>query len=368
MKQLLLLGAGHAHVHLLSMLAKHDIAGAEVTLVTPFPNQVYFGMVPGFVAGHYDLAQCVIPLTELLQGSRVKYLARSVVGLDADNRRCRLDDGSELSYDLLSVNTGPVHDRQRMDALMPGSRSNALFVRPIEGFVELWPKVFEMGQTRQLRLSVIGGGAAGIELACAVAHRLPQSSVTLISGPAPVASTYSTTVQQRVRKALHRHRITLIQANVTAVEAGDLTLSNGAHLRCDMPLLATGAQSPHWLQDSGLNLDDAGFIQVDACQRSTSHPSVFAVGDVSTRADQAGGRGGVYAVHAGPALFDNLRAVIAGIQAKPYQPPSKTLQLLSCGRRYGIGSWGNLSFEGRWVWYLKDRIDRAFLARYKPVR
>lgn len=364
MKRLLLLGAGHAHVHVLSMLAKHDMAGAEVTLVAPFSSQVYFGMVPGFVAGHHDLAQCVIPLEPLLQGSRVKWLMRSVVGLDAANRCCRLDDGSELSYDLLSVNTGPVHDRQRMDELMPGSRSNALFVRPIEAFVELWPKVCDMGQTRQLRLAVIGGGAAGIELACAVAHRLPQSSVTLISGLTPVASSYSTAVQQRVRQALQRHRITLIQANVTAVDAGNLTLSNGAHLRCDVPLLAAGAQAPRWLQDSGLALDEAGFIQVDACQRSTSHPLVFAVGDVSTRADQAGGRSGVYAVHAGPALFDNLRAVIAGIEAKPYQPPQKTLQLLSCGRRYAIGNWGNLSFEGRWVWYLKDRIDRAFLARF----
>jgi hypothetical protein len=40
------------------------------------------------------------------------------------------------------------------------------------------------------------------------------------------------------------------------------------------------------------------------------------------------------------------------------------LNLLACGARYAIASWGNLSFEGRWVWHWKDHIDRKFVARY----
>ena len=49
---------------------------------------------------------------------------------------------------------------------------------------------------------------------------------------------------------------------------------------------------------------------------------------------------------------------------KPYTPPPRTLNLLACGSRYAIGTWGPFSFEGRWVWHWKDRIDRAFVARY----
>ena len=62
MKHLVLLGAGHAHVHVLEGLAKERPSNLLITLVAPQPEQLYSGMVPGFVAGHYTLNQCVIPL------------------------------------------------------------------------------------------------------------------------------------------------------------------------------------------------------------------------------------------------------------------------------------------------------------------
>ena len=52
MKRLLLLGGGHAHVHVLQELARAPLPGCEVMLVTPFARQFYSGMLPGFVAGY----------------------------------------------------------------------------------------------------------------------------------------------------------------------------------------------------------------------------------------------------------------------------------------------------------------------------
>jgi NADH dehydrogenase FAD-containing subunit len=39
--------------------------------------------------------------------------------------------------------------------------------------------------------------------------------------------------------------------------------------------------------------------------------------------------------------------------------------LLSCGNRTAIASWGNFSAQGRWVWWLKNWIDRRFIARFR---
>ena len=75
-------------------------------------------------------------------------------------------------------------------------------------------------------------------------------------------------------------------------------------------------------------------------------------------------RSGVYAVRAGVPLAANLRAVLAGVAPKPYTPQAKTLNLLACGEKYAIASWGSWSAEGRWVWWLKDRIDRGFIQKY----
>ena len=217
---------------------------------------------------------------------------------------------------------------------------------------------------------MVGAGAAGLELAMATAYALngpsyaPGSRVTLVTGgPAPAAN-YSAGVQRRVVKALQRLRIDVLPDACVGVSAGEIMLASGERLACDAPLLAVGAQAPAWLVGSGLSLDEAGFVAVNSFQQSTSHPNVFAVGDVASRVDAPHARSGVYAVRAGPPLLANLRAAIKGQALTPYLPQKRTLNLLSCGGRYAIGVWGEISFEGAWVWRWKDRIDRQFVATY----
>ncbi len=364
-RQLLLLGGGHAHVQVLAHMARTPWAGAQVTLIAPYDRQMYSGMLPGFVAGHYTLEDCVIPLEPLVRRSGIRWLQRSVRGLDALAQTVTLDDGSTLPYDWLSINTGPVQDRAQVEAAMPGAREHALFLRPIEGFGVLWPQVLALGKERALRIAVIGAGAAGVEMAMAMRHSLPNAALTLLCGDAPPGTGYPPAVQARLKAALLQRRITLIQDTATGIRAGEVVLSRGATLACDVPVLATGAQAPAWLQDSGLTLDARGFVSVDSCQRSVSHAQVFAAGDVSTRSDRTLERSGVYAVRAGPALVANLSAALTSQPLQMHQPPAQTLNLISCGNTYAIASWGRYSAQGRWVWWLKNWIDRRFIRRFR---
>ena len=366
-RHLVLLGAGHAHVQVLAHLADHPLVGARITLVAPHPRQLYSGMVPGFVAGHYALDDCTIALEPLVRRAGIRWLHRSVRALDASTCTVDLDDGSALHYDWLSVNTGPVQNRAVIEQTIPGAREHGLFVRPIEAFGALWPQVAQLGLQRPLRIAVIGAGAAGIELAMAVRQRLPNAAVTLLTGPGAVAANYTPTVQQRVLAALKQRNITVLQDVALSLSGTSVRMGCGADLACDVPLIATGAQPAPWLAGSGLSLDAQGFIAVNALQRSTSHPQVFATGDVSTRVDQPLARSGVYAVRAGPALATNLVAAVAGRPLKEHMPPLKTLNLISCGNKQAIASWGSFSAQGRWVWWLKDRIDRRFVAKFRGV-
>lgn len=349
LKRLILLGAGHAHVHFLSILARGGLEGVEITLVAPYPRQLYSGMVPGFVAGHYKLDDCVIPLEPLLKDGVIRWLRHSAVAIDADARNITLEDGSVHGFDWLSVNTGPVQNRNQIEQTMPGVREHGLFVRPIESFGALWPQVVELAQSRALRLAVLGGEAAGIELAMAIRQRLPKSSVTLLTGDVEVAANDPLPVQQQVTRALKRRNITVLVDRAVGITATEVMLASGARLACDAPLIATEAQAPAWFESSGLALDAGGSIAVDAFQRSTSHPHVFAAGDVGSRV----------------ALAKNLVAVVTGAPLVPHQPPKNSLNLLSCGDQRAIASWGSFSVEGRWVWWLKDWIDRGFIKRYR---
>ena len=59
-----------AQLHL--ALQPQPVAEAEVTLVTPWPRLTYSGMVPGFVAGHYTLEQCSVPLAPMAERAGVR--------------------------------------------------------------------------------------------------------------------------------------------------------------------------------------------------------------------------------------------------------------------------------------------------------
>jgi len=370
LKHLVLLGAGHAHVHVLHSLAQNRPADLAITVIAPYPRQLYSGMVPGFVAGHYALDQCVIPLAGLLAGCGARYIEGSGVALDAEAKTVTLAGGETVAWDWLSINTGPVMDREKIEVQMPGAREHALFVRPIEAFGQLWPQVAALGRSRPIHLVVVGAGAAGLELAMAAAHALggagypPGGRVSLVTGGPPPAWNYPAGVQRRVVQALRRLQITVLPDACVGMSAGEVRLGGGARLACDAPLLAVGAQAPGWAAGSGLALDAAGFVAVNRFQQSTSHAHVFAAGDVASRVDTPHPRSGVYAVRAGPPLLANLRAAWQGQPLQPYAPPGRTLNLISCGGRYAIAAWGSLHVEGRWVWHLKDRIDRGFVARY----
>jgi pyridine nucleotide-disulfide oxidoreductase family protein len=377
-KRLVLLGAGHAHVHVLARLAQNRPANLDVIVVSPYPFQTYSGMTPGFVAGHYTEAECQIPLEPLVRAAGARWLPARCNGVAPDSNTVQLAASSHASdpakvpdtlrYDLLSIDTGAVLDRERLAQDIPGAPEHALIVRPIEAFARLWPSVLALAQTRPLSVAVIGAGAAGLELLFAAEQQLRvaghPASFTLVTGGAEVAANYTEGVRRRVRRQLKRRQITVLREACVGIEAGALRLSGGASLVCAVPILAIGTHAPPWLQGSGLALSDNGHVLVNACQQSTSHPNVFAAGDVATRAEHPHPKSGVYAVRAGPPLAHNLLAAHAGQPLQPHRPPERTLNLLSCGAGHAIGSYGPLSWEGAWVWRWKDRIDRAFVKKY----
>jgi pyridine nucleotide-disulfide oxidoreductase family protein len=368
MKRLVLLGGGHTHLHVLQAMAREPMPGVQAVLATPHPRQIYSGMVPGWLAGHYTLDECAIPLEPLSRAAKVELALSAAVSVNAKERTVTLADGRVAEYDVLSIDTGATFDR---DAIR-GAREHGLFLRPLEHFVQLFDRVPALAADRVLDVVVIGGGAAGFEVALAVHHRLngagsERARVCLVTGDASVLPSFNAKVRERALKVLRRARVTLLNQKVVEIGAQQVQLDNGARLVCDVPLLALPAVAPTWLGDSGLALDAKGFVSTIATLQSTSHSEVFAAGDVATRNDRALPRSGVFAVRAGPALALNLRRHLAGGELMPWQPRERSLYLLSCGDRRAIVSWGKLSAQGRWAWWWKDQIDRGFVGSFAQV-
>ena len=70
-RHLVLVGGGHTHVHVLRALAMRPEPGLRVTLVSPGARSHYSGMLPGRLAGLYDLEESSIDVAAL--SARAKY-------------------------------------------------------------------------------------------------------------------------------------------------------------------------------------------------------------------------------------------------------------------------------------------------------
>lgn len=338
MKRVVLIGAGHGHLVVLRSLAQRPLYGARITLVTPHARQAYSGMLPGIIAGHYRRAEAEIDVAALAGRAYVELEPAEVASLDVEARAAILADGRRLSYDVASLNVG-----SRVARALPGAE-HAVAVKPFEEFLDQLHVI--------ARIAIIGGGAAGAEIAMALRHR--GALVTVYSEKAALAP--------RVMKELRRRQVDYRPGMAaTAIEPGPVVIAGSARQEFDLVLLATGAAPHPWLARSPLATDERGFVQVHDTLQSLSHPEVFAIGDCATLRDAPHPKSGVYAVRHGEALAANLRRLFSGAALERYAPQRKALLLLTCGARYAIAERGGWSAQGRWVWWWKDRIDRRWL-------
>lgn len=362
--RLVLVGGGHAHLLVLQSLAGRRPQGADITLISPSRWQHYSGMLPGWMKQQYALDDCRIDLLPLLRRARVRFIEDHIVGMDADQRCVCLSDGTHLHYDLLSLDVGSEVNTEWLTDLGP----KLLPIKPLATFSERWLAIVEQARaSASWQLGVVGGGAAGVEAALAAAETLRHAgalaSVSLITGQHGLLPGHASAVRRRVVQALRDRGIEVIHRRAVGTSQG-VMLDDGQARHLDAVIAATGARAPVWLRLSNLQLDEHGFVAVNGHHQSTSHPNVFAAGDVCARIDRHVARSGVHAVRAGPVLAANLLASLTSSPLKTYSPRRWSLYLLAIGGGQAVASWGPLSAAGAWVWRLKDRIDRRFMARF----
>lgn len=365
MKTLLLLGGGHAHLAVLKQFENGIPLGWRVQLVSPYQQQTYTGMLPGWIAGHYSLRECQIDLKKLCEGVGVELIIDTAIDIDAEFQTVKRGNGEQLEYDLLSIDIGGETDIGSFTL----SSAQLVPIRPLNGFIQKWTEIIRaLEQGKSLRIAVVGGGAAGVELALAMQYikkklNLPLEIDFVCSArgilPGFAASVIGLAQQAIIRSGLVQH---LAKAEQLAT---GLALANGDVIYPDFIIAATGVRAPTFLRSSKLTLNQHGFIAVNEAQQSTSHHNVFAAGDIgSTLIEHA--KSGVHAVRAGPVLAQNLFDVMKGsLPKRLYKTRKVTLYLLATGPQHAVASWGHLSAQGHWVWRWKCWIDKKFISKYQ---
>jgi selenide,water dikinase len=367
MKRLLLVGGGHAHVEVLRRLRFAPIRDSEIVLVSPARYTAYSGMVPGLIAGHYSRRDAHIDLERLSHAARVRFVQDHAVSVAAARNTVTCAQGTELVYDILSLDVGSVADT----APIGGAERSGLPVKPVDRLLAGVEALLEDARHAALAIAVIGAGAGGIELCFALDYRVRREAsaqrgrFAIVSASSEVLPGYGDAVRRRVLRVLKQREIAVhTDRRVTGADEHGIVLEGGERIPADRVVWVTGPASVPWLQGSGLALDAKGFVLINDRLQSISHERVFAAGDAATMNHHPRPKSGVYAVRQGPPLAHNLRCALQGTPLMSFQPQRRALQLITTGERYAIAAWGELACEGRWVWRWKDWIDRRFIARY----
>jgi pyridine nucleotide-disulfide oxidoreductase family protein len=360
MKRLVLVGAGHAHALVLNAWRNAKQPSVELTLVTPMTHAPYSGMIPGWLAGQYQFDETVVDFAGLCERAGANVIQAELTRLNPDTNTIELSNGQTVSYDWLSLNVGST-------LVPPASQTPILAMRPLSTLktrYEAWLANWQASaDSSPLRLTAVGGGAAGVESLLCIRHRLAQLrpdkpiQARLITRGTTILPGFSHAARRLALTALHHAHVT-VQPNTDWCE----TIAQSS----DLMIWATGAQAHAWQTDpdrrGNLQTDGAGFVVVDEQLRSVSHTNVFAVGDCAALSSPVP-KAGVYAVRMGPTLTANLLAVIQHKPLVPFTRHGSALALLNMANNSAIASWGPLGWQGKWVMHWKDRIDRGFIER-----
>lgn len=377
LRDVVLVGAGHAHVEVLRAFGLRPIPGVRLTLITREAATPYSGMLPGWIAGHYDYDDVQIDCRKLARFSGARLYLDEMTGLDPVCRAVICRNRPPVAFDVLSLDIGSTPNTSSV----PGAAAYAIPVKPIEGllcrFAALRARI--PATDGACRIAVVGGGAGGVELMLATERRLRRDvaaaggnpgrlSFVLIPGVSGVLPRFPQALRQRIITLCGIRGITIAgSGHVEAVESGLIRLSDQSTIPAHEILWATEAAAPAWLGGTGLALDGKGFVQVDGSLRAIGHDDVFAAGDIAAFTPHNLPKAGVYAVREGRVLAVNIRRTLSGRAPRPYRPQREVLHLISTGEKSAIGTRNGLAFAGSWVWRWKDWVDRRFMARFNNL-
>ncbi|NTV57653.1 MAG: FAD-dependent oxidoreductase [Deltaproteobacteria bacterium] len=365
-KHLVLVGGGHAHLTVLVNLAKYIERGHRVTLIGPSPYHYYSGMGPGLLSRIYRPQEVRFHVKKTAEDRGATFIEDRVVRINPAERTLHLHSGNQVSYDIVSFNTG---SDVPLNGVVSEDRENIVPVKPVFNLLKVQRFIVPALKERPMNLVVVGGGPAGLEVTANLWRLVNQNggnaTIKLIAGR-KLLGDLPEKVRTLALASLTGRGITVIEGKrIKEVTGKEIRMADGASLPFDVAFMALGVQPSRIFRDSGIATGPDGGLLVNSFLQSVAHPEMFGGGDCVSFADRPLAKVGVYAVRQNPILFHNLLAALEGREMKIFMPQKDYMLIFNMGNGRGILWKKNFVYEGRLAFLLKDYIDRKFMKKFQ---
>ncbi|WP_273785117.1 NAD(P)/FAD-dependent oxidoreductase [Brucella intermedia] len=296
---LVVVGAGFGGLQLI-----HDLKNVNVriTLIDQRNHHLFQPLLYQVATTILATSEIAWPIRHLFRDrTEVTTLLGTVTDVDTERRQVQLENGTEISYDMLVLATGARHayfGNDQWEALAPGLKAledaTTIRRRLLLAFERAERETDEAKRKALLTFAIVGGGPTGVELAGIIAELAKQTiwpefrnidtrqtRVMLLEAGPRILAAFPEDLSDYALRALEKLGVEVrLGIPVKDITAEGVTVGE-EFIPCRTAIWAAGvAASPAatWL---GAESDRAGRVKVLSNLNVPGHEDIFVIGDTA---------------------------------------------------------------------------------------
>lgn len=346
-ERVIIVGGGFAGTKAALELAKCE--DCDVTLISDHSHFRYYPTLYLAATGG-KRAGSRIRLSNILEGSRVKFIRATVTKLNRDQKQLETAEGEKFGYDTLILALGNVTNYFGI----PGLREYSYGIKSSEE-AERFKKHLHQQLADEggpdLNYVIVGGGPTGIELAGALPAYLQtimekhavknrQLNITLVEVAPRLLPRAPEKVSAAITKRLERLGIKLMLGTAVKGETPDMLMAGEQPLQSHTVVWTAGVTNHPFFKENNFKLTDKGKVEVD--EYLQTEPGIFVLGDNANTPFSGMAQ---TALHDGKFIASNIERHLHGEQPEPYAP-KQPISVIPVGPHWASVQWGKLAFSG----------------------
>ena len=345
-----IVGAGFAGLAAVGGLRK---AGARVTVIDENLYSTFQPLLYQVATGGLNSGDVSYPVGGFTAKRRSRYTRGALAAIDEQARRIALKDGRELGFDYLIIATGVAANYFGVRGAVENTfglytRVDSIVLRDhfMNGFERLSA---DPGGAREFAITVVGGGATGVELAGTLGElrkgvlraTFPDVDpsrvhVRLVEMAPALLMPFHPKLREYTRKQLVARDVDIrLNTRILEVRPDSVVVDGGQQLPSDLTVWTGGVAAPEAVAAWGLPQGKNGRILVGPDLRVQGTERIFAIGDIALDPDNESPQLAQPALQEGKHAAAQLIRLTRGEPTQPFKYHDKGT-MATIGRRSAV--------------------------------